>query len=261
MVKKEPVPGGEKHYGEILVTSQVTGFKRIRWGTMEILGQFPLEMPPTTLRTMAYWLSLNEQTLERLRSLGAWNSDVNNYGPNWNRMRNLARQRDNFTCQVCGRVEQGQAHHVHHKRPFRSFPTFVEANQLDNLVTLCPSCHKQAEQSVRVRTGLGGLAYELNHLAPLFLMCDISDIGCSADPQSDLSDGQPTVILYDLVPAGIGLSDRLYQVHETLMQNALELVASCGCQEGCPSCVGPGGENGTGGKAEAISILKELSPA
>jgi DEAD/DEAH box helicase domain-containing protein len=40
----------------------------------------------------------------------------------------------------------------------------------------------------------------------------------------------------------------------------LELVQECECQDGCPSCVGPGGENGTGGKAETVEILKQLQP-
>jgi DEAD/DEAH box helicase domain-containing protein len=42
------------------------------------------------------------------------------------------------------------------------------------------------------------------------------------------------------------------------MKRALELVQECECQDGCPSCVGPGGENGAGGKAETLEILKQL---
>jgi DEAD/DEAH box helicase domain-containing protein len=44
-----------------------------------------------------------------------------------------------------------------------------------------------------------------------------------------------------------------------LILRALELVNECGCEDGCPSCVGPGGENGVGGKAETLAILKELT--
>jgi DEAD/DEAH box helicase domain-containing protein len=43
------------------------------------------------------------------------------------------------------------------------------------------------------------------------------------------------------------------------MQRALELVNQCECADGCPSCVGPGGENGHGGKAETLAILNELT--
>jgi DEAD/DEAH box helicase domain-containing protein len=249
---------GTRNYGEILVTTQVTGYRRIRWGSMEVLGEGSLELPPTHLRTMAFWLALDESTIDLLREQGQWNNDPNQYGPNWTRQRSLARQRDQFTCQVCGAVEQDQAHHVHHKKPFRGFMSFIEANQLDNLITLCPNCHKLAEQSIRMRSGLAGLGYVLQHLAPLFLMCDINDIGLSSEPQSTLADGQPAVALYDMIPAGIGLSERLFEIYAQLLQNALELVSSCSCPDGCPSCVGPAGENGVGGKAEALALLRQL---
>jgi len=35
-------------------------------------------------------------------------------------------------------------------------------------------------------------------------------------------------------------------------------VSQCECEDGCPSCVGPGGENGYGGKAETLAILNDL---
>jgi len=48
-------------------------------------------------------------------------------------------------------------------------------------------------------------------------------------------------------------------MHDELVARALELVSECDCEDGCPSCVGPGGENGYGGKLEALAILKELT--
>ena len=62
-----------------------------------------------------------------------------------------------------------------------------------------------------------------------------------------------------LVPAGIGFSQKLFEMHDELMARALELVSECACADGCPSCVGPGGENGYGGKQEALEILKWLT--
>jgi DEAD/DEAH box helicase domain-containing protein len=61
-----------------------------------------------------------------------------------------------------------------------------------------------------------------------------------------------------MVPAGIGLSEALYDMHAELVQRAYELVANCGCQNGCPSCVGPAGINGIGGKEETIALLSAL---
>lgn len=259
VTQNDLVIGGEKFYGELLVTTQVTGFRRIRWFTHETIGQEPLDLPPSQLRTTGFWLSISESTVEQLRSLNLWNSDPNDYGPNWQTQRNKARERDKYTCQVCGLVESGKAHHVHHIAPFRTFTSYLMANQLENLTTLCPTCHHRVEGVVRIRSGLSGLSYVLNNLAPLFLMCDASDLGDYADPECPITDGQPAVVIYDKVPAGIGLCESLYQSSSNLLAKALQLVQECGCKEGCPSCVGPGGENGIGGKQETLALLALLN--
>jgi len=67
------------------------------------------------------------------------------------------------------------------------------------------------------------------------------------------------VVIYDQVPAGIGFSQRLFELHDELMIRAYELVAACECSDGCPSCVGPAGEGGIGGKRETLAILEALS--
>ena len=253
------VSGGEKAYGEIQVTSQVTGFRKVRWHTNETLGVENLSLPPTELLTTGYWLALSDDTVGKLREEGLWSNAPNEYGPNWSRQRDITRARDGYRCQICGTAEGDKAHHVHHKIPFKMFDSAEQANQLSNLITLCNSCHRKVETAVRVRSGLAGLAFTLGNLAPLFLMCDIGDLGIHSDPQSSLAEGKPAVILYDLIPGGIGLSERLYEIHAELMDRGRELVEACGCEDGCPSCVGPGGEGGLGGKRETLALLKELS--
>ena len=255
----EDVRGGEKRWGELQVTTQVTGFRKRRWYTHENLGEEPLDLPHTDLITTGYWASLSEETISRLREAGMWTNDPNNYGPGWAKTRDRVRARDKYTCQVCGAVETNRQHDVHHKVPFRAFPSFVEANRLENLITLCPSCHHKAEQNVRMRSGLSGLVYVLGNLAPLFLMCDSGDLGTHVEPVENQTFGQPTIVLYDAIPAGIGFSQKLFEIHNELMARAFELVRECPCADGCPSCVGPGGENGYGGKQESLEILKELA--
>ena len=250
--------GTTKSHGEIQVTRQVIGYRKVKWFTHEQLGLGDLDLPPSELLTTGYWLSPHEDTVDRLREHGLWRNDPNEYGPNWPAQRNAARARDGHRCQVCSVPEQ-QQHHVHHKVPFRSFASYQQANALSNLVTLCPRCHHRVEQSVRVRSGLSGLAFALGHLAPLFLMCDARDLGVHADPRSPLAGNRPAVVIYDGVPAGMGFSERLYDVHDELMAHARELVDACPCTDGCPSCVGPGGEGGMGGKQETMAILDMLS--
>ncbi len=256
------VRGAQKGYGEIQVTTQVVGFKKLRWFTYENLGEEPLDLPPSVLQTIGYWLSLTEETLSRLREAGIWSNDPNNYGPDWPKIRDRVRERDQFRCQICGTPETDRQHDVHHKIPFRAFvrdgtPDPSQANRLENLSTLCRTCHQKVEQNVRMRSGLAGLGFVLGNLAPLFLMCDTRDLGVHTDPAGQVT-GSPSVVLYDHVPAGIGFSQKLFEIHDELIARALELVSECACEDGCPSCVGPGGENGVGGKQETLAILKEL---
>ena len=139
------------------------------------------------------------------------------------------------------------------------FPTGEQANRLENLITLCHSCHRRVETAVRVRSGLAGLSFALRHLAPFFLMCDVGDLGVHADPQSPITAGSPAIVLYDQIPAGIGFSQRLFELHDDLLSSTQALVAACACADGCPSCVGPGGEGGLGGKSETLAILEALT--
>jgi DEAD/DEAH box helicase domain-containing protein len=99
----------------------------------------------------------------------------------------------------------------------------------------------------------------LRQLAPLFVMCDSRDLGVHSDPQSSLSGGQPTIVIYDQALGGIGLSKRIFEVHSDLVSRAYALTAECPCQDGCPSCVGPGGETGQGSKPETLAILEHLT--
>lgn len=81
------------------------------------------------------------------------------YGPNWLEKRTEALERDSKKCQECG-ISQDEHYqnynedlHIHHKVPRREIidennPTvgqFEVANSLDNLVTLCKSCHGKLE--------------------------------------------------------------------------------------------------------------------
>ncbi|MFZ5909708.1 MAG: DEAD/DEAH box helicase [Chloroflexota bacterium] len=263
-LERAPAPGGEKGYGEIQVTSQVVGFKKLRWFTHENLGEETLDLPPSDMQTTGYWLGLSEGTVSHLRYAGAWSNDPNDYGPDWPRLRDSARARDGYRCQACGAPETDRQHEVHHKTPFCSFRAadgsvdLARANRLDNLSTLCPGCHRKVEQNVRMRSGLAGLGAVLRQLAPLYLMCDPGDLGLHVDPAGSVF-GLPAVVLYDEAPGGIGFSQKLFELHDQLVGSALDLVSACPCADGCPSCVGPGGENGSGGKQETLAILKELS--
>lgn len=244
--------------GEVVVTSKVAGFKRIHWTTREILDTSDLDLPATDLRTMAFWMVIKPGCVDKMRDAGLWRSDPNNYGREWTAIRDRIRLRDDFTCQVCGKKETTRAHHVHHKVPFKSFITPDKANVASNLVTLCSDCHALVENQVRVRSALSGVNHLMESLAPLMVMSDSGDLGSFFDPAARFAENQPAIIFYDNVPAGIGLTEHLYNHFDELIEQAGELVKTCECSEGCPSCVGPSIDLVGGGKSETQQLIKYL---
>jgi DEAD/DEAH box helicase domain-containing protein len=84
---------------------------------------------------------------------------------------------------------------------------------------------------------LVGLSHLLRHAAPLFVMCDQSDLSVIPKIKAPHNE-KPTVFLYDKYPGGIGLSEKLYQEMPKLLDKASEMVENCACESGCPSCIG-----------------------
>ncbi len=101
-----------------------------------------------------------------------------------------------------------------------------------------------------------GIANVLVHIAPLYLMCDPFDIRVVPQVKA-IHSQKPTIYFYDRYPGGIGLSERLYDVHDELIKRARTLITSCSCMSGCPACVGPIEEVGLLGKEQALALLKE----
>jgi len=111
-----------------------------------------------------------------------------------------------------------------------------------------------------MQMALLGLANVLVHIAPLYLMCDPHDIRVVPQVKA-LHTKRPTIYFYDRYPGGIGLSERLYEVHDELLSRARTLIRSCSCLSGCPACVGPIEEVGLLGKTQALQLLEEAGAA
>jgi len=124
--------------------------------------------------------------------------------------------------------------------------------------------------------GLRALTHLLHSLAPIFLLCDIRDVGAWLGDGSPAQAGQvvtretmraqllqgesftPTIYLYDNQPGGIGLAERIFEVLPELLARGLDTLEACGCRSGCPSCVGPVNEVGRQAKPVALGILRRL---
>jgi DEAD/DEAH box helicase domain-containing protein len=257
-----------KALGEVLITSRATSYKKVRLYTHEVLGWGEISqesIPEQEMETTAYWFNVLPELTSRLEQEGLLSMARGDRGPNWEQQRNQARSRDSHRCRHCGAPERAdRAHDVHHIQPFRTFgyvrgdnEKYLEANRLENLVTLCSSCHRRVEVDLMVRGTLSGLSHVLRHLAPLYLMSDPRDIGVVSEVKSSFT-RQPTITIYDNAPGGLGFSETLYDLHDTLLIGARELVQACRCQRGCPSCVGPVAEVGEDAKTNCLRLLDLL---
>ena len=108
--------------------------------------------------------------------------------------------------------------------------------------------------------GLHAVEHAMIAMSPIFAMCDRWDIGglsTSLHPDT----GEATIFIYDGFEGGIGISEILYTDIKPLWEKTLQLIDTCECEDGCPSCIfSPkcGNENEPLDKKAAIIILKQL---
>src|SRR6266436_94892 len=194
--------GSLHSHGDVLVRSQVVGFKKIKFFTHENVGAGKLELPENEMHTTSYWITLERPLLESLA----------------------------FT------ISERQS-------------------------------------------GMFGLLHALESVATLLLMCDGRDLGTAIGERPPDAAGaedfsaarmeevagpnakeffEPNLYLFDAYPGGIGFSEPLFRAHELLVHKTRELITACGCQQGCPSCIGPAGDLAPRAKEAALAILDRL---
>ena len=125
------------------------------------------------------------------------------------------------------------------------------------------------------RDGVIGLSFAMRQVAQLLLMCDRQDIGISIGAGDDT----PATAHASARPSSGRRSRRAARVRlrqlsgrhrvqraavrharPTARATRATLIAGCGCDHGCPTCVGPVGETGPLAKQVALAILDGCSP-
>lgn len=76
------------------------------------------------------------------------------------------------------------------------------------------------------------------NLAPIFPLRRTGHRDERPGPRAPSTE-MPTVYLYNLVPGGVGLAQKLFDVRERLAEACLALAKACECENGCPGCISP----------------------
>ena len=84
--------------------------------------------------------------------------------------------------------------------------------------------------------GLHAVQHALVATFPLVILCDRRDVGSvstAEHPQTETS----ALFIYDSYRGSVGLAHNGYDHIEELFQHTWELLADCGCSDGCPACI------------------------
>ena len=109
-----------------------------------------------------------------------------------------------------------------------------------------------------------GALHAVEHAAigilPLFAICDRWDVGGLSTPWLS-GTGAPTIVIHDAHPGGAGVADLGYDSADRHLAATLDLIATCPCTDGCPSCVQSpkcGNGNDPLDKHAAVALLEQV---
>jgi DEAD/DEAH box helicase domain-containing protein len=126
----------------------------------------------------------------------------------------------------------------------------------------------RVSEDVLFGAGLGldrwpGTLHAVEHAAigilPLFTICDRWDVGGVSTVA--LGDEGPSIVIYDGYPGGAGVAELGYGAADRHLPATLEVLSSCACEAGCPSCVQSpkcGNWNEPLDKAGAAALLRAV---
>ena len=116
------------------------------------------------------------------------------------------------------------------------------------------------EKALHFMGGIHAIEHAAIGIFPLFALCDRNDIGgisYTHHPQI----GKSAVFIYDGYPGGVGLAQRGFEIITELLEKTLDLLKTCECEDGCPSCIHSpkcGNGNKPLDKAAAMLVLEFL---
>jgi DEAD/DEAH box helicase domain-containing protein len=213
-----PSSAHSRSHGDVLVRSQVVGFKKIKFFTNENIGDGKLELPENEMHTTSYWITLERPLLDSLP----------------------------FTI---SERQSGMFGLLHALESVATLLLMCDRRDLGTAIGERPPTSDSAATPV-------GAQHAAPHFGTTdeFMPSRLED-SISANPKEFF---EPNLYLFDAYPGGIGFSEPLFRTHHLLMEKTRDLIAACPCDNGCPSCVGPAGDLAPRAKEAALAILDRL---
>ncbi len=84
--------------------------------------------------------------------------------------------------------------------------------------------------------GIHAVEHAVISMLPLFTLSDRQDTG-GVSMEFNPASKTPAIFIYDAHPGGVGLAEKAYDMAPELIKTTLEMLNSCPCDFGCPSCI------------------------
>ena len=213
-------------HGDVLVRSQVVGFKKIKFFTNENIGDGKLELPENEMHTTAYWITLERLLLESLP----------------------------FTV---SERQSGMFGLLHALESVATLLLMCDRRDLGTAIGERPPAAGSSDSNGAILREGDELISSPSSARPFETDLSPTRLQDAVFPKAK-EFFEPNLYLYDAYPGGIGFSEPLFRTHDLLVQETRDLIAACPCEQGCPSCVGPAGDLAPRAKEAALAILDRL---
>jgi DEAD/DEAH box helicase domain-containing protein len=165
---------------------------------------------------------------------------------------------------VTDQVTGYEKRHIHGQRRISVIPLDLPplVFETEGIWLVIPSQIADSVVSERLHFmgGIHALEHAVIGVCPLFVLTDRNDFGGISMPFHPQV-GAAAVFVYDSIPGGIGLTRQTFEIAEELITRTRDLIGSCPCETGCPSCVHSpkcGSGNRPIDKAAAAFIFEQI---
>ncbi len=190
-------------WGEVSVVEKVVGYKKIKFYTHENTGYGEVHLPEMQMHTTAFWLTLPEERMKTLPGGKATGVDAL-YGIG------IALETVSTFALMCDPRDLGTALGDVEPNDGQDPPRSTTAGEAETDTSFGRT--KSPGAGGRVPMKMQG----------------------GPRPGYD-----PTLFLYEHIPGGTGLAERIFALRDELLPRAHHHITSCPCDSGCPACVGP----------------------